>query len=63
MAIFGYEDGCSAGGHVNDQASDDGEGVGVVLKVRQHIHDRMPNLPVHWFPPPKKRKQFIKIKF
>ena len=56
MAILGYEDGCSAGGHVNDQAPDDGQGVGVVLKVRQHIHDRVTNLSVHRTSSPNQEK-------
>ena len=56
MAILGYEDGCSAGGHVDDQAPDDGQGVGVVLKVRQHIHDRVTNLSVHRTSSPNQEK-------
>jgi hypothetical protein len=58
MAIFGYEYGCSARGHMNDQAPDDGQGVGVVLKVRQHVHDGVPDLPVHRFPTPVDRTLF-----
>ena len=46
MPVLGNEDVCAAGGHVDDQAADDGEGVGVVLEVRQHVHDRVPDFAV-----------------
>jgi hypothetical protein len=37
---------------VDDEAADDGQRVGIVLEVSQHVHDCVPDLPVNWFPFP-----------
>ena len=44
LPVLGDADVRGASGHVDDHASDGGHGVGVVLEVRQHIHDGVTNL-------------------
>ena len=44
LPVLGDADVRGAGGHVDDHASDGGHGVGVVLEVRQHIHNSVTNL-------------------